>query len=70
MVTVAILLGIFIGLVVGAAACARYLRQEIAANVAPRLRQIERQLDSLHSELDLTTEFRLAALSRRLDKSG
>ena len=66
----AILLGIFIGLVVGAAACARYLRQEIAANVAPRLRQIERQLDSLHSELDLTTEFRLAALSRRLDKSG
>ncbi len=63
-----ILLGVLIGLLIGAAACARYLRQEIAANVGPRLRHIELQLDTLQTELNLATEMRLAALSKRLDQ--
>lgn len=52
----------------GAAACARYLRQEIAANIGPRLRHIELQLDTLRAELNLATEARLAALSKRIDQ--
>jgi hypothetical protein len=67
-VRMVILLGVLIGLLIGALACARYLRQEIAANIGPRLRHIELQLDTLHAELNLATETRLAALSRRIDR--
>lgn len=63
-----ILLGVLIGLLIGAAVCARYLRQEIAANIGPRLRRIELQLDTLRAELDLATEARLAALRKRIDQ--
>jgi hypothetical protein len=62
------LLGLLIGLVAGAAVCARYLRQEIAANIAPRLRTIELQLDALRAEAALATESRLASLNRQLDQ--
>jgi uncharacterized membrane-anchored protein YhcB (DUF1043 family) len=65
---VVILLGLLIGLLVGAVACARYLRQEIAANIGPRLKHIELELDTLRAELNLATEVRLAALSRRIDQ--
>jgi hypothetical protein len=63
-----ILIGALIGLLIGAAACARYLRQEMAANIAPRLKRIEHQLDTIHAELNLATEMRLAALSRRIEQ--
>lgn len=62
------LLGLLIGLATGAAVSARYLRQEIAANIAPRLRTIELQLDALRAEVTLANEARLAALSRRIDQ--
>ena len=61
-----VLLGFLIGLLLGAAASARYLRQEIAANVGPRLRRIELQLDALQAELNLANEARLAALQGRI----
>jgi hypothetical protein len=64
---VAIILGLFIGLAAGAGVCARYLRQEVAANLSPRLRHIEQQLDILRAEVNLATEVRLAALSRHVD---
>ena len=67
---VTILLGLLMGLVIGAAVCARYLRQEIAANIGPRLRSIELQLDALRAEVNLATEARLASLSRRVDKDS
>lgn len=63
-----ILLGLLIGLLIGATVCARYLRQEIAVNIGPRLRQIEVQLDTLHAELNLATEARLAELRRQIDR--
>lgn len=63
-----ILLGILIGLVAGAAISARYLRQEIAANIGPRLRDIELHLDTLRAEVNLATEVRLASLRRRFDE--
>jgi hypothetical protein len=64
----AILLGILMGALIGAVACARYLRQEVTANIGPRLRRIELQLDALRAEIDLATEARLAALNRRIDQ--
>ena len=64
---VIILLGLLTGLLIGAIASARYLRQEIAANMGPRLRNIEQQLEILRAELTLATEARLAALSRSFD---
>jgi len=60
-----ILTGLLLGLLVGTAVCARYLRQEIAANIGPRLRRIELQLDNLQAELSLATATRLAELSRK-----
>jgi uncharacterized membrane-anchored protein YhcB (DUF1043 family) len=66
-VGVVILLGLLMGILLGAAVCARYLRQEIAANIGPRLRRIELQLDTLRAEVNLATEARLAALTKRID---
>ena len=45
--------------------CARYLRQEIAANIGPRLVRIERQLEILEVEMRLDATTHLAALSER-----
>jgi uncharacterized protein YneF (UPF0154 family) len=66
-VIVEIFLGILLGLLAGMFLCARYLRQEIAANIGPRLTHIERQLETLQSELNLDAVTRLAALSDRLE---
>jgi hypothetical protein len=63
-----ILLGLLIGLLTGAGVCARYLRQEVSANIGPRLKSIELQLDALRAEVSLATEIRLASLSRRPDQ--
>lgn len=63
-----ILLGVLIGLLIGATVCARYIRQEITASIGPRLRHMELQLDTLRAELNLATEARLAALNRRIDQ--
>jgi hypothetical protein len=63
-----ILLGVLIGLVAGAALSARYLRQEMAANIGPRLRRIELQLDTLSAELNLVAEARLEALNRHINR--
>lgn len=65
---VTILLGLLLGLVVGAGVCARYLRQEIAANIGPRLRSIELQLDALRGEVSLATDARLASMRRRIEE--
>jgi uncharacterized membrane-anchored protein YhcB (DUF1043 family) len=62
---VAVFLGLLIGLVMGAAAMARYVRQEVADNIGPRLRNIELQLDALRAEVNLATELRLASLDLR-----
>jgi len=67
-VKVILLLGVLMGLVAGAALSARYLRQEMAANIGPRLRRIELQLDTLRAELNLAAEARLEALGRRIDR--
>ena len=65
-VTVEIFLGVLIGLLAGMLLCARYLRQEMAANIGPKLEHIEQQLRTLQAELNLDSATRLARLTERL----
>jgi hypothetical protein len=60
---VTILLGVLMGLLVGAAVCARYLRQEIAADTGPRPRRTGLRFDTLTPGLNLATGARLASLN-------
>jgi hypothetical protein len=64
---VEIFLGVLMGFMAGMVLCARYLRQEIAANIGPRLEHIELQLKHLQAEVNLDAATRLAALSERLE---
>ena len=60
-----IFLGVLMGFLAGMFLCARYLRQEIAANIGPRLVRIERQLEILEAEMRLDAATRLAVLGER-----
>ena len=62
-----IFLGVLLGFLAGMFMCARYLRQEIAANIGPRLLRIERQLEILQQEVSLEATTHLAVLHQRLD---
>ena len=64
MVVMIFLIGLLLGVLGGGALCVRYLRQEIAADVGPRLRQMQMQLDNLEREINLALATRLADLSR------
>jgi uncharacterized membrane-anchored protein YhcB (DUF1043 family) len=64
MVVMIFLIGLLLGVLAGGALCVRYLRQEIAADVGPRLRQMQMQLDNLDREINLALATRLADLSR------
>lgn len=55
------------GILAGGAVCVRYLRQEIAGDIGPRLRRMQMQLDNLEAEVNLAITTRLAELSRRCD---
>ena len=47
------LVGALLGALMGGALCVRYLRQEIAANIGPKIRHIQLQLDNIQAELNL-----------------
>lgn len=57
-----LLLGALIGLLIGAAACMRYLRHEMAADICPRLRRLQLQLDNLESAINLALVTRYAEM--------
>jgi uncharacterized protein YneF (UPF0154 family) len=67
-VTVEIFLGMLLGFLAGMFLSARYLRQEIAANIGPRLEQIQQQLRTLEAEVHLDSATRLTRLTERLDE--
>jgi hypothetical protein len=56
------LLGALIGVLATGALCVRYLRHEIAADVGPRLRRLQTQLDGLESALNLALITRYSEL--------
>jgi hypothetical protein len=60
-----VLVAALVGIVTGGAVCIRYLRQAIAADIGPRLRRIQLQLDNLEAEINLAMATRLTELSRR-----
>ena len=65
MVPVEIFLAVLMGFLAGMLACAKYLRQEIAANVGPRLAHIEQLLRTLIAEVRLDS---LERLNKRIDQ--
>jgi hypothetical protein len=58
------LVGTLLGLLGGAIVCMRYLRQEMTANVSPKLKLIQLHLDNLEAEVNLALATRVADLSR------
>ena len=56
------LLGALIGVLMGGALCVRYLRHEIAADIGPRLRRLQLQLDNLESAMNLVVVTRYAEI--------
>jgi hypothetical protein len=59
------LVGALLGVLVGGAVCVRYLRQEVAANIGPSMRQMRSQLDNLETAVNLALVTQYAELSRR-----
>jgi hypothetical protein len=60
-----IFLAAMMGFLAGMVACAKYLRQEIAANIGPRLAHVEQLLKTLLAETRLDSVERLR---KRLDE--
>ena len=53
MIIMIFLVGALVGILIGAITCMRYFRQEMTANVSPKLKLIQLHLDNLESELNL-----------------
>lgn len=47
----------------GGALCVRYLRQEVAADIGPKLKHVQLQLDNIQTELTLASTTRHAELT-------
>ncbi len=60
------LVGLQLGALVGAFFCIRYLRREVAADIGPKLKHMQSQLDNLESAVNLALMSRYAELSERL----
>lgn len=65
MISMTFLVGALLGILAGGAVCTRYLRQEVAAEIRPRLHRIQGQLDNLESEINLVIATQLAELAKR-----
>jgi uncharacterized membrane-anchored protein YhcB (DUF1043 family) len=65
MTLVLFLMGILIGVLLGGAICVRFLRREISADIGPKLRTIQGQLDRLDSEISLALATNLSEISER-----
>lgn len=55
--------GALLGVLMGGAMCVRYLRHEIAADIAPRLQHMQLQLDNLESAMNLALVTRYTEIS-------
>lgn len=60
--------GLLIGTIAGCLICIRYLRREVAADIGPRLRRIQLQLDNLETALNLAMVTRYAELADSLPR--
>lgn len=63
MVLLIFVLGALLGILAGGATCIRYVRHEMAADISPRLRRMQAQLDNLEAALNLAVMSRYAEMS-------
>ena len=63
MILLIFLVGTLLGVLAGGTLCVRYLRSEISADIGPRLRRMQVQLDSLEAAVNLALMTRYADLS-------
>jgi hypothetical protein len=61
-------LGALLGLFMGAVMCIRFIRQEVAGDIGPRLRRIQVQLDALEAEVGLVIGTRYAEVTAHLSQ--
>ena len=57
------LVGSLLGVLMGGALCVSYLRREVAADIGPKLKHIQLQLDNIETELNLAIATRYAELT-------
>jgi uncharacterized membrane-anchored protein YhcB (DUF1043 family) len=60
------LLGSLLGVLIGALMCVRFVRQEVAGNLGPQLRQIQGQLNTIEAEVTYMVSSRYAELHAQL----
>jgi hypothetical protein len=68
MVILIFLVGSLLGLLTGALLCIRFIRQEVAGDIGPRLRRIQIQLDALEAEVGLAIGTRYAEVTAHLSQ--
>ncbi len=61
-------LGALLGLLMGALLCIRFIRQEVAGDIGPRLRRIQVQLDALEAEVGLVIGTRYTEVTAHLSQ--
>jgi hypothetical protein len=59
------LVGALLGVIMGGTLCVCYLRREIAADIGPKLKRVQLQLDNLETQLNLAIMTRYTELSSR-----
>jgi hypothetical protein len=62
------LLGLLLGLLFGALLCIRFIRQEVAGDIGPRLRNIQSHVEALEADVGLAIGTRYAEASSRLSQ--
>jgi hypothetical protein len=66
MIVLIFLLGSLLGLLFGALLSIRFIRQEVAGDLLPRLQRIQAQLDALEAQVTLAVGARYAELAALL----
>ncbi|MFY9931261.1 MAG: hypothetical protein WAK82_25010 [Streptosporangiaceae bacterium] len=65
MVLLIFAVGALLGVLAGGAACIRYLRREVTADIGPKLMRMQLQLDTIEAALNLAITTQYAELSQR-----
>lgn len=68
MIVLIFLDGSLLGLLLGALLCIRFVRQEVAGDLGPKLRQIQGQLNTIEAELTYVVSSRYADLNAQLSQ--
>lgn len=68
MVALIFLLGSLVGLLFGALLSIRFIRQEVAGDLLPRLQRIQAQLDALDTQVTLAVGARYAEITAQLSQ--